>query len=102
MADFELNTEMISVNLPNGSQIKFETSEFGREEVSFSDFSFSEIEEALLGITDAIKNTIRKVEPKKASVKFGIEIGVESGNLTAVIVKGASKANLEVTLEWEK
>ncbi|MEO0405465.1 MAG: CU044_2847 family protein [Bacteroidota bacterium] len=102
MTEFGIDSETISVTLPNGSAIKFETSDFGREEVSFDNFSFEEIDSALLGITDAIKRTIQKVKPQKASVKFGIEIGVESGNLTAIIVKGASKANLEITLEWEQ
>ncbi|WP_017299623.1 CU044_2847 family protein [Nodosilinea nodulosa] len=102
MSELSFNSEKISVSLPNGSTVKFEASGSGRKEVSFKSFSFQEIEDALLGITDAIKETIRKIEPQKASVKFGIEIGVESGNLTAIIVKGASKANLEITLEWEK
>ena len=99
MSEFELVSEKIPVSLPNGATIKFEASNFGREEVSFKDFSFQEVDDALLGITDAIRNTIQKVKPQKASVKFGVEIGVESGSLTAIIVKGASKANLEITLE---
>ncbi len=44
---------------------------------------------------------IQKVKPKKATLKFGMEIAVESGALTAVIVKGSGKANLEITFEWE-
>ncbi len=102
MSDLGHNTKRIPVRLPNGAVIKFETSSLGREEVSFKNFSFEGVNEALLGITDAIKETIAKANPQKASVKFGVEIGVESGNLTAVIVKGASKANLEITLEWEQ
>ncbi|NER80259.1 MAG: hypothetical protein F6K42_11900 [Leptolyngbya sp. SIO1D8] len=102
MSEFELGSEKISVSLPNGATVKFETSDSGRKEVSLNSFSFQEIDDALMGITDAIKNTVQKVKPQKASVKFGVEIGVESGSLTAVIVKGASKANLEITLEWEE
>lgn len=30
------------------------------------------------------------------------ELAIESGQLTAVIVKGSGKANLEITLEWER
>jgi hypothetical protein len=30
-----------------------------------------------------------------------MELAVESGQLTAVIVKGSGKGNLEITLEWE-
>jgi hypothetical protein len=30
-----------------------------------------------------------------------MELAIESGQLTAIIVKGSGKANLEITLEWE-
>ena len=47
-----------------------------------------------------IATPIQKAKPKKATVKFGMEIAIESGALTAVIAKGSGKANLEITLEW--
>jgi hypothetical protein len=42
---------------------------------------------------------LEKVKPKKASVEFGLEVAVESGKLTTLLVKGASTANLKITLE---
>jgi hypothetical protein len=48
-----------------------------------------------------IATPLQKVKPKKATVKFGMEMAIEAGQLTAVIVKGSGKANLEITLEWE-
>ena len=38
----------------------------------------------------------------KISVTFGIKIGVETGQLLAIIVKGTAEANLGITLEWNK
>jgi Trypsin-co-occurring domain 1 len=35
-------------------------------------------------------------------VKIGFEVAVESGQLTALIVKGSGKANLEISMEWSK
>ena len=59
------------------------------------------------GVTDAIENiaismltTLEKVRPKKASVEFGIEFALESGQLTALLVKGSGTSNLKITLEW--
>ncbi len=49
-----------------------------------------------------IATPIQNARPKKATVKFGMELAIESGQLTAVIVKGSGKANLEITLEWER
>jgi hypothetical protein len=51
-------------------------------------------------IADTIKASLDKAKPSKASVEFGLEFGYESGQLTAMIVKGASKANLKIILEW--
>ena len=57
---------------------------------------------ALTGsVTDAVLSGLRKVKPAKVAVEFGCEVGVESGQLTAILVKGTAKANLKVTLEWK-
>lgn len=101
MKNDEVRTQNIPMELPNGMSVKFEVVQTGREDVAFKSFSFNQVSEALEGVCDAIKGTLEKVKPTKATVKFGIEMAVESGELTAVIVKGSSKGNLEVTLEWE-
>ena len=44
--------------------------------------------------------TFQKVKPRKASVELGLEVGLESGHLTALLVKGTGTANLKLTLEW--
>ena len=92
--------ETVPVQLPNGSIIKVEATISGREDVSSSAKEFQPIADAIEGIIQMIASPIQKVKPKKATVKFGMEIALESGALTAVIVKGSSKANLEITLEW--
>jgi hypothetical protein len=94
-------TEAIPVRLPNGAVVKIETTpDDGREDVAFEIFSFDQIAEVLEGVTEAIKGAIEKVKPKKTAVKFGIEVGIESGKLTAMIVKGSGKGNLEISMEW--
>jgi hypothetical protein len=45
---------------------------------------------------------LEQVKPTKASVKYGLEIGIEQGSLVAAIVRGTGKANLEISLEWER
>ncbi len=51
-------------------------------------------------VTESIAATISKVQPKKATVEFGVEVRVKSGKLTALIVEGEGKGNLKITLEW--
>lgn len=102
MEFMESRTEKIPVQLDNGAIIKVEVAGTGREDVAIDIRPFKEVTDALEGIVDAITGTLQKVNPNKASVKFGLELAIESGNLTAVIVKGSGKANLEITLEWSK
>lgn len=95
-------TEKIPVALPDGTIIQVEVTQTGREDVAFDTKPFQQVTDALEGIINAVAGTIQRARPDKASVKFGIDIGVEAGQLTAMIVKGTSKANLEIALEWER
>ena len=73
----------------------------GEEEVASTFPDVTELTRAIEGIARTVKDAIDRVKPDKASVEFGIEVGVESGGLTAILVKGSGKANLKVTLEWQ-
>jgi Trypsin-co-occurring domain 1 len=74
--------------------------------VSSSIWSFTDVQLAIESISRALAmtvqkaTTVQKVKPDKTTVKFGLEIGIETGGLTALLAKGSSKANLEITLEW--
>jgi len=95
------HSDTVPVQLPNGAIAKFEVTTTGREDVSFDTKQFQPVAEAIEGVVQMIAAPIQKVKPKKATVKFGMELAVEAGQLTAIIVKGSGKANLEITLEWE-
>lgn len=94
-------SETVPVQLPNGVIVKVEVTKSGREDVSFEPKQFQPVADAIEGVVQMIAAPIQKVKPKKATVKFGMELAIESGQLTAIIVKGSGKANLEITLEWE-
>lgn len=97
----ESRSDIVPVQLPNGAIVKVEVSSMGREDVGFDVKQFQPVADAIEGIVQMIAAPIQKVKPKKATVKFGMELALESGQLTAVIVKGSGKGNLEITLEWE-
>jgi hypothetical protein len=95
-------TKLIPVRLPNGSDIFVEATVVSAEQdVAFIGASFGEIAEVLEGIAESINSAIEKVKPKKASVELGLEIGIESGKLTTLLVKGTGKANLKIAMHWE-
>lgn len=97
----ESRGDTVPVQLPNGAVVKVEVASTGREDVGFEVKQFQPVADALEGVVQMIAAPIQKVKPKKATVKFGMELAIESGELTAVIVKGSGKGNLEITLEWE-
>lgn len=98
----EVRSERIPMQLSNGAIAFVEISQTGHQDVAFDLKPFNQVTQALEGIIDAISGTLHRTLPDKACVKFGLEIGIEAGQLTAVIVKGASRANLEITLEWNR
>ena len=93
--------EIIPVQLADGVTMHVEATMLGgEEEVAFNLLSFKDVTDTLASIAEAVTGVMQKVKPKKAGVEFGLEIGVESGKLTALLVQGSSKANLKITLEW--
>ncbi len=94
-------TEIVLVSLPNNKEIHVEVTPLGGEEqVSLKALPFGEIFEAVEGLAQGVADSIRKAKPRKASVELGLEVGLESGKLTALLVKGTGTANLKLTLEW--
>ena len=93
----ESRTTIDPVLLPNGKEIRVEATLLpGEEEVSFKALPVAELFDAVEGIAQAVVTTFQKVKPRKASV----ELGLEAGHLTALLVKGTGTANLKLTLEW--
>ena len=63
--------------------------------------SFDAVFQSIGELAKKFNKVLDEAKPKSASIKFGVELGYESGQLTALIVKGTGKANLEITLEWD-
>ncbi len=95
------STEIIKAQLPNGTCIHIQTTILaGEEEVAFTLPSFKEVTDAIEGIAESIVTPLQKVRPQKACVEFGLEVALEAGQLTALLVKGTGTSNLKITLEW--
>ena len=104
-------TKQVAFQLPNGRSVSFEANVSSDETatggvetdvVGFKDAAFSEVTSILEGIATALIPVIDAASPSKLTVEFGMDIGLETGQITALIVKGTGKANLKITLEWEK
>jgi hypothetical protein len=102
----DIPSKIISVELADGSFIKIEATPIGEQRVAFQSRPFRDITNSVKAIATELAVTLQEinqtVQPDKVSVKLGLEIVVESGQMTALIVKGAGKANLEIAMEWQK
>jgi hypothetical protein len=62
--------------------------------------SFSKVTECIESTVRALESTLRKVKPDKATAEFGVELAIESGQLSALIAQGSATASLVISLEW--
>ncbi len=98
-------TRVVPVKLADGTIVRISATSLGGDEDVANmkqAFSFDQITNTIESVARELSSCVDRVKPEKASVEFGVEIAVESGNLTALIVKGAAKGNLKITLEWER
>ena len=103
MEDEGMKNELIPVTLENNQKIYIEATQLGGEElVAFEEFGFEEIGLQVESISNSLKNVFERVRPEKASIEFGVNIGVEAGKLTALLVKGTGSASIKINLEWSR
>lgn len=101
MQDPEQRTELVPVQLADGKRIYVQAvTQGGLEQVGNIPLPFKEVADVIESISTSIVKALKKAKPRKAIVEFGLEIGLESGQLTTLLVKGTSTANLKIALEW--
>ena len=91
----------IDLTLPDGSVVKVESSLRGKQDVSLKSYPIQEIFGTIGRVAESLSEIVVKSKASKSTIKFGVELAVESGQLTTLIVKGSAKGNLEITLEWD-
>lgn len=95
-----MSENVVSIELESGRRILVEAMSRGDEQVAMSMPKFSGFAESVTEISKAVMSAIDAIKPDSAEVEFGIDASVESGELTALLVKGSGKANLKVKLSW--
>lgn len=95
--------EVVKVDLGGGRVIQVEAQTVGDPEtdVGIRDvLSFTGVVDTIEALTVSLMGALRQAKPDKATLEFGVDIGVEAGALTSVIVKGTGSATVKITLEW--
>jgi hypothetical protein len=99
-------TKLVPFKLDDNTVIRIEARQLVSDEAMDSYIaaqipSFEDITGTIKSIAKSIIAVWNEVQPSKATAEFGIEVGVEPGSVTALLVKGSGKANIKITLEWD-
>lgn len=96
-------TRRIPVELVDGVIAYVEVADLGgrREVAEDATPRFESALDTVRAMSSQIYQAMAELKPQRFEVELGFELGVESGKLTALLVKGTGKANLKVTLEWK-
>jgi hypothetical protein len=93
--------EIVPVQFADGTRLHIKATILGREEdVAFKLLSFEQVTDTIEHVATALTAALKKAKPKKASVEFGLEIAVDSGKLTALLVESGGTATIKIALEW--
>jgi Trypsin-co-occurring domain 1 len=102
------NLRLIPVNLGKGVTVNVEATSLPSpagsrpKNVSFrpGELHFDTISAVIKQLSILTLEAVKQAKPTKASVEFGVDVGIESGQLTALLVKGEAKGNFKISLEW--
>lgn len=97
-------TKKLPVEMDDGSVFLVEVPiTSGRLDVSGGGLhNFETLSRSIKGIVRMVTEPLKTVQPQKATIKLGLEVGIEQGSLVAAIVRGVGKTNVEITMEWGK
>jgi len=99
--NLSVRRSLIRVRLPDGGTVHMQAVGLGGKENITSEVpEISDLWPTIEGIAQALSVVWKKVKPGKATVEFGIQVAVESGRLTALVIQGTAEANLKICLEW--
>jgi len=95
---------LVKVDLGDGRIVAVEARNVSPEKpVGIADvLSFDGVANSIEAVAMRMTTALEHVRPDRAAVEFGVDVGVESGALVGLVVKGTGNATLKVTLEWER
>lgn len=98
------NTGIVATMLSSGERIFVEAiplDGFGTEvEVILSASSFKSFTDGVEAVVQQMIRSLGKVRLHSANIVLNFEIGVESGQLMALLVKGGGTASVRITLDF--
>lgn len=62
---------------------------------------FDSLVSSISAVSQAMTDALRRARPEEAEVTFGVDVSLESGQLTSLIVKGNGTATFTIRLLWK-
>jgi Trypsin-co-occurring domain 1 len=62
---------------------------------------FESVVESVASVSQAMTDALRRAKPEEAEVTFGLDVTLEAGNLTSMIVKGGGRSTFTIRLLWK-
>lgn len=94
-------SQLLPVRLPSGAVVYMEATVLdAEEEVALTDLPFQDVVDAIADVAGTVHGGLARLKPDKAQLEVNVQVGVESGKLSALFLKGSGSASLKVTLEW--
>jgi Trypsin-co-occurring domain 1 len=96
--------QMVSAVLPNGSEISIlvqKGANASADIAAVDRLDLDGVSRALSGLAQLTRDAVAHVAPDSATVEFGLDVKLESGKLTGLLVSGSGEARLKVTLTWK-
>lgn len=98
-----MDTLGINVELPNGATmvVRAHGADQGATDVGgLGALPFAQVRDSVEGLSKTILDAIRAAAPSEATIELGLDLQLESGKLTSVLVDGSAAATLRITLCW--
>jgi hypothetical protein len=95
----EVDGQKILVSVgPTGARIGSGPAE--EQEIGWRAPRLESVLDSLTAVAQAMGTRLRQTGASKATVEFGCDVSLDTGQLLAVIGKASSKSAWKVTLEW--
>ena len=94
----------VPLRLPSGRLVAVEVSSIdGIQPVAaIGPVALQDVVIAAGEIAEAMHGVIASASPDEAKIEFGIDLTLEAGQLTTLLVKGSGKGTLKISLTWKK
>ena len=92
----------VLAQLPNGAEVAVELRQQGglQDAAAVGRFDLDGVRDTIAGLAQLAQSAVDSVRPQEFVAEFGLDVKVEAGKLTGLLVSGSGEASLKITLKW--